>query len=89
MQRASRGDARERNHQGLEHEAIPDVTMGVMSELVRQDDLYLVVCVVRQKGVGDQDSPAAAGADERGVRAPGLVAEAPLVHAKDGHACAP
>ena len=56
-----------------------------MSQLVRQNDLDLVVRVLRQERIGHQHAPGPAASDERGVGPSCFGAEAPLVHAQHAH----
>ena len=86
MQRPCRGGARDRNEDRLDHEAVPDVTVRMVPQLVGQDDFDFVVGIMRQQGVREQDAAAPARTDERRIGAPRLLTQAPLVHAEDGHA---
>ena len=70
----------------LERDALPDVAVHVVRDLVRQHDLDLVVRVLGEHRVRDEDPPRAAEPGERGVGLLRLLAEAPLVGAEHARA---
>ena len=55
------------NQRALEDNALPDVAVHVVRDLVRQHDLDLVVRVFREHRVGDQDPPRAAEPGQRRI----------------------
>ena len=70
------------DQRALEDNPLPDVAVHVMRELVRQDDLDLLVGVFGEHRVRHEDPPRRAEAGQRRIGFLGLVGEAPLVRAE-------
>ena len=89
VQRPLRRAARQRRRQRLARHRLPHVAVHVVGQLVRHDDLDLVVAVVGQQGVRQQHAARRADADQGRVRPRGIGAQAPLVNADRGRAGTP
>ncbi len=82
-------EPRQQQH-ALEDDALPDVAVNMVRELVREHDLDLVVRVLGQHRVGHENPTGGTETRERRVRFLRLAAEAPLVraeHARAGAVC--
>ena len=75
----------ERHQRRFDRNAGPHIAMHVMRELVREDDLDLIIGVIGQQRVGQEDAAGASEPGERRVRLARAVAQPPLEDAQ--HLC--
>ncbi len=85
-ERARRKVEAPEDQRALEHDALPDVAVHVVRQLVREHDLDLFVGVLGQHRVRHQNPACAAEPGERRVRLLRLVAEPPFVRAEHARA---
>jgi hypothetical protein len=85
-QSAIRGEEADDDNHRFKRDCPPDVVVDVVAELVRQDDLDLVIGVLVQHGVGHEYPPRVTQSRQRRIGLPCPGAEYPRIDADDARA---